>query len=307
MTKAFLIHKFGQREVLLALALVFIASCSQKAPTGKTHCIKSSDGEIISYNVYGKGEVTLVFVHGWSCDSRYWREQVTYFAQGYQVVTIDLAGHGESEQSREVYSQEGFGQDIKAVVEELDAKKVILIGHSMGGGVIAQAAKLLPDRTIGLIGVDTLHNVADDVSKEQIAQIVDGFKKDFKAYMRVFVEQMMVFGIDPELKEWIIDDISSAPQKVAMSALEQYMSWVYEKKTAEIFWEIKAPVRCVNADLWPTNIEVNRRYMQSFDVKIMKDVGHFLMLERPDEFNKLLNRSIKEIISSPQAGLGANR
>jgi pimeloyl-ACP methyl ester carboxylesterase len=63
-----------------------------------------------------------------------------------------------------------------------------------------------------------------------------------------------------------------------------------------IFREVKVPVICINADLWPTNIEANRRYMMSFDVKIMKGAGHFLMLERPEEFNRLLDSSIKEII-----------
>ena len=57
----------------------------------------SSDGVDIHYEVYGKGEPTLVFIHGWSCDRSYWRAQVEYFAKQYQVITIDLAGHGESE------------------------------------------------------------------------------------------------------------------------------------------------------------------------------------------------------------------
>ncbi len=271
-------------------------SCSVKKPCGgQVRCVKSFDGEIISYNVYGKGDITLLFVHGWNCDSRYWREQVPYFAEKYQVVTIDLAGHGHSSQSRKVYSLESSGQDINAVAEELDAKKVILIGHSSGGDIIVEAAKLMPGRVIGLIGVDTLQNVEEAISKEDIAKMSDGFKKDFRGAIKTFVEQMMVKDINPELKKWIIDDMSSAPTTVALSAFEEYAAALENKKTANNFKEIRVPVRCVNADLWPTNIEVNRRYMQSFDVAIMKGVGHFLMLERPDEFNKLLSRSIEEI------------
>jgi pimeloyl-ACP methyl ester carboxylesterase len=109
---------------------------------------------------------------------------------------------------------------------------------------------------------------------------------------------MMGKGIDPELKKWIIDDMSSAPPNIAISALEEYTGTIADKKMISVFKEVKTPVRCINADLWPTKPEVNRKYMQSFDVSIMKGAGHFLMLERPDEFNKLLNRSIKEIISS---------
>ena len=60
----------------------------------------SSDGVDIHYEVHGEGEPTLVFIHGWSCDRSYWQAQVEYFAKQYQVITIDLAGHGESGTNR---------------------------------------------------------------------------------------------------------------------------------------------------------------------------------------------------------------
>lgn len=286
----------GCQIVLLLAVMTFITSCSTKENYGKVYCVESSDGQIISYNVFGDGDVTLVFIHGLGCDSRYWREQIPYFAEKYRMVTVDLAGHGNSQQTRKIYSLEAFGQDVKAVVEKLDADKVILIGHSLGGGVIAEAAKLMPNHVIGLIGVDTLQNVEESVSKEEVTQIAEAFKRDFKAAVKPFVESMMVKDMNPELRQWIIDDISSANPAVMISAFEEFMAKFYNKALANTFKETKVPVKCVNSDLWPTDVEANRRYMSSFDVYIIKGVGHFPMLERPDEFNKLLNRSIKEII-----------
>jgi pimeloyl-ACP methyl ester carboxylesterase len=296
MAKKFLMRGLGYKVILFAAVVALAVPCSAKTPCGKIACVKSSDGELISYNVFGSGNVTLVFVHGWSCDSRYWREQIPHFAKKYQVVTVDLAGHGHSEQTRKVYSLESFGQDVNAVVRQLDAKKVILIGHSMSGSIIAEAAKLMPDRVIGLIGVDTLNNVEDTMSKEDITRTVNGFKKDFKSEVNTFVGQMLTKDIDPELKKWIIDDMSSEPSYVAISAFNEYMEYANNKTMANIFKEIKVPLRCVNSDFWPTNPEINRRYMLSFDVSIMKGTGHFLMLERPGEFNKLLDYNIKEIL-----------
>ena len=296
MAKKLIVRNFGYRVVLFAAIMVFAASCSAMTPFGNVGCVKSYDGELISYSVFGKGDVTLVFVHGWSCDSRYWRCQIPYFAKNYQVVTIDIAGHGHSSQGREIYSLEGFGQDVKAVVEKIDAKKVILIGHSMGDGVIGQAAILMPERVIGLIGVDTLQNVEDSMSKEEFTKFVDGFKRNFKGQVEAFVEPMLPEEVNPELKRWIIDDMSSAPPNVAISTFEQYVIKYDNKGMAKLYSQIKIPVRCVNADLWPTNPEANRKYIASYDVVFMKNAGHFIMLERPDEFNKLLNRSIKEII-----------
>ena len=158
----------GFQVVLFVAVMVFTASCSAMTPYGNVGCAKSSDGQLISYNVFGNGETTLVFVHGWSGDSRYWRYQIPYFSQKYRVVTVDFAGHGNSEQNRKVYSLEAFGQDIKAVVEDVNAKKVILIGHSMSGEIVAEAARLMPDRVIGIIGADSIQNVEDTMPKEEI-------------------------------------------------------------------------------------------------------------------------------------------
>jgi pimeloyl-ACP methyl ester carboxylesterase len=83
---------------------------------------------------------------------------------------------------------------------------------------------------------------------------------------------------------------------VAISAFKEYVIKFENKGIANIFKEVKVPVRCVNADLWPTNPEANRRYMSSFEVTYIKGAGHFVMLERPKEFNKKLSDSIKEII-----------
>jgi pimeloyl-ACP methyl ester carboxylesterase len=270
--------------------------CLAKTPCGKIAFVKSSDGELISYNVFGKSDVTLVFVHGWSCDSRYWREQIPHFAKKYQVVTVDLAGHGHSEQTRKVYSLESFAQDVNAVVCKLDAKKVILIGHSMSGEIVAKASTLMPGRVIGIIGVDTIQNVEDTMPEEQFDTMTTGLKTDFKGTVKNFVESMLGKDMKPELKEWIIDDMSAAPPNVAMSAFKEYVQKFENKGIANLFKEVKVPVRCVNADLWPTNPEVNRKYIASYNVVFMKNAGHFIQLERPAEFNKLLDCSIKEIL-----------
>jgi pimeloyl-ACP methyl ester carboxylesterase len=284
--------------VLSAMAMVFAVSCSTLPQNGQNRYATSADGEQIRYTVYGKGDTALLFVHGWSCDSRYWREQVPYFAEAYRVITMDLAGHGNSGQHRKVYSLDGFAQDVKAVIEAVNPKQVILIGHSFGGEIVASAARLEPEKVIGIIGADTLHNLDETFSKEEGFKLIglDGIKKDFKPAVREFVKQMMGKDVNPELSNWILDDMSSAPPGAATSALEEYVGAIADKKTIPIFREVKVPVICINADLWPTNIEANRQYMMSFDVKIMKGAGHFLMLERPEEFNRLLDSSIKEIL-----------
>ena len=284
------------RNIKTLFGIIFVLSLLSSCCTARNFIVPSSDGQLISYNVFGKGDVTLVFVHGWSCDSRYWRYQIPCFWKKYRVVTVDLAGHGNSEQNRKVYTLEAFAQDIKAVVEDINAKKVILIGHSMSGEIVARASVLMPDRVIGIVGADSIQNVEDTMPKEQFDSMTNAMQTDFKAEVQSFVSSMMGKNICPELEKWIIDDMSCQSSYVAISAFKEYVTKFENKGIANMFREVKVPVRCVNADLWPTSPEVNRKYMPSFEVTYVKNCGHFIMLERPEEFNKNLGRYVKEIV-----------
>ena len=258
----------------------------------------SKDGTPISYEIRGSGRTTLVFVHGWSCDARYWRMQWPVFSNKYRVVTLDLAGHGHSGSGRSRYTMKAFGEDVRAVVEATESEDVILVGHSMGGSVIAEAARLMPKRVKGLIGVDTLGNVEYPMTSEEFEQMAAPMKKEFVSGSREFVKQMILPGTDPTLAEWIFSDMASASPSVAMSAMEEMMSQYMTGEAARIFEEIRVPVISVNADLWPIDYEANRRHMHSYDAIVLKGADHFLMMNRPIEFNWALEQAIRTIMTT---------
>lgn len=256
------------------------------------HVVLSKDGTPISYDVYGTGEPTLVFVHGWCCDARYWRAQVPHFSKRHRVVTLDLAGHGHSGTTRSKYSMLAFGEDVQAVTEAIGANCVILVGHSMGGPVIAEAAQVMPGRIIGLIGIDTLHNIEYPMTREELTKMLAPLEKDFRTGSKEFVEEMISPRMDPQMREWILSDISAASPTVALSALNDMMSQYITGEAAKIFDEIHVPVISVNSDMWPVNYEGNRRHMSSFNTIILKGADHFLMLDRSEEFNRALEKAI---------------
>ena len=286
-------HSISLVSFLIVLFLTFGAI---RALAEWPHVATSKDGTPISYEIYGAGEPTLVFVHGWSCDARYWRAQLPHFAKNHRVVTLDLAGHGHSGTTRSQYTMRAFGEDVRAVTEAIGSRSVILIGHSMGGSVIAEAARLMPNRVIGLIGIDTLENIEYPMTREGLEKIIAPLEKDFRTGSRQFVEEMISPHTDPQLREWILSDISAAPPAVALSAMNDMMSQYITGEAAKIFDEIRIPVVTVNGDLWPVNYEANRRHMFSFDAIILKKADHFLMLDRPEEFNRALEKAIHMII-----------
>jgi pimeloyl-ACP methyl ester carboxylesterase len=163
--------------LLPALALVLLGMAPARA--GESAIVESVDGVPISYQTGGDGAATVVFVHGWSCDRGYWREQFDRFAEYYRVVAIDLAGHGDSGPGRTDWTIENFGRDVVAVMDALDLQDVVLVGHSMGGPVVLEAALMAPDRVVRVIGIDTLQDPdAPGMSEEQIDGMVAGFEED---------------------------------------------------------------------------------------------------------------------------------
>ena len=272
--------------VLMLLSFV-LAGCSDK----DENQVRSFDGVKISYDVQGTGQPVLVFVHGWSCSKEYWKEQVAHFAKKHKVVTIDLAGHGQSGRSRKDYTVESFGKDVASVAKKLNLDQAILIGHSMGGPVIVAAAGQMPDRVICLVGADTFHDIEKGYQSAEVEKIATMFEADFVKEVQGFVCQMFTPTADPELVEWVAGKMSSADPEVGINAFRNLGN--YDLKSAAQKMEI--PICSINADFWPTNLDANNKYAKTFKLKIMPGVGHFVMLEDPEMFNQLLEEIIEEL------------
>jgi non-heme chloroperoxidase len=99
--------------------------------------ITTSDGVEIFYKDWGTGQ-PIVFSHGWPLSADDWDTQMLFFlGQGYRVVAADRRGHGRSTQSSDGHDMDHYAADLRAVVEHLDLKDAIHVGHSTGGGEVA--------------------------------------------------------------------------------------------------------------------------------------------------------------------------
>lgn len=277
------------------LVILIIAVCLVWAQAGlKNKTVVSRDGVPISYSVYGKGEPTLVFVHGWSCDRYTWDKQVDYFKKKYQVVALDLAGHGISGRQRKNYTQAAFGEDIAAVVRAVGAGKVILIGHSMSGVAILEANRNLKGVVVGLIAIDTLENFEGMLTPAQIKEFVAPLKEDFTKGAGSFVEMMFPKNADPKIIAWVRAKWSRAVPEIAINTIENY----FNTPVIPLLSGVDVPLWCLNADLWLSYPEINHKYLKSYNLRLMPGLGHFLMLEAPDEFNRQLEDIINQIKKS---------
>ncbi len=255
---------------------------------------KSTDGISIDFQVHGKGMPALVFVHGWCCNQSYWAPQVDYFSKRYTVVTLDIAGHGESELGRDSWTMEAFGKDVEAVIRVLNLDQTVLIGHSMGGHVIVEAARRLPGRVIGLVAADAFHDVESRVSPEEFDERYSRFYDDFIESTRDLVTTLFGPTANPDLVERVAADMAAAPLEVGLGAAKEAQQG---HDLARALEDVQVPIRCINSDWITTNLEALRRHTSSCDIVYMSKVGHFVMMEDPDVFNRHLSDIVNEFVS----------
>ena len=279
----------------LILTIFYLGFTQAKASTESTPSSVIFEDSTISYQVYGQGELTLVFVHGWSCDSHYWQQQIDRFSQDFKVVTVDLAGHGNSVSNRDDYTIDSFALDVAAVVNNENLQQVILVGHSMGATVTVEAAHLLGDKVIGVISVDALLNVTLRVQPGAIPAIIAPFKADFSSAAEAFVDTMFLESAEPQLVDWIKRDMSSAPEKVAINSFENYLIYYSGDRSIKSFLNFHLPIVSINARQRPTNVDANREAIGDYEVVFIEDSGHFPMLEKPEAFNELLQSAVEQI------------
>jgi pimeloyl-ACP methyl ester carboxylesterase len=258
----------------------------------------SPDGIHVQYHVYGAAtEPALVFIHGWSCDSNYWREQVPAFKRKYTVITLDLAGHGATDANRGDWSMEKFGQDVATAVAAVPNRQLILIGHSMGGPVAIEAARLLPKRVIGIVGVDTFKTIGAPMpSAAQLDAAMKPFEANFIGHTRDMVAaHFFAPGANAQLVQKIAYDMSLSPPKVAIPSLRAVMGYDYSAPLKDV----DVPIVAINSDLGePVNELRIRKVLPRFHAVVLKGDGHFLMMEDPTRFNPALEAEVQAMIAA---------
>jgi pimeloyl-ACP methyl ester carboxylesterase len=284
-------HSLTRCLLIASLLMGVAAQADERLMQGVT---SAKDGVQIYYEFGGSDSPALVFIHGWNCDRSYWSAQLPVFATTHQVVAIDLAGHGESGINREDWSMANFGADVAAVADALQLEDIILVGHSMGGPVALEAARLLKGRVKMIIGADTLSDVSLRYPDEQLAAMLAAMEADFPGAVEGLVRSSFFLPTsDPALIDQIASDMSAAPPAAGIGAFEGFARW-YNEHVEQTVAGIDVPIHLINSDYRPTNTLAGQALTASFEATLMSGVGHFVMQEDPTQFNtimaELLNR-----------------
>jgi pimeloyl-ACP methyl ester carboxylesterase len=285
------------RSLLIVLLVVgpltsaYAQSATTIASITTTATIGSADGVPIAYTSTGTGTPAIVLIHGGFADQSFWKEQIEPLSERFQVVTLDLAGHGASGERHREWTMDMYGEDIRSVVRALDLESVVLVGNSLGGPVALAAAKKLPAIVRGIIAVDTFQDVQTEWKEEARQAYIQALESDFPATCEAMVKQLLLEGTDPDLYAWVEDRMCGFDPEVAPRVAEGLLDY----DLAAEFAEAEVPIRAILGQTIPLNLEGNRELRPDFDAIVMEGCGHYPMLERPEEFNQHLVAYIEEL------------
>lgn len=206
------------------------------------------------------------------------------FSPRQQCIAIDLAGHGESGREREMWGVAGLGADVARVIDHLELEGAVLVGHSMGGPVALAAAAATPERVALVVAVDTLHDVSFRVPEHNLQQAIAAYSRDFEGTLQTFASQMFRESASESVRVQVIDDMLASTPGVAISLLQDFLH--YDMSAA--LGAATIPVVGINSDQRPTNVEANRQVDEDYEVIIVDELGHYVMLESPTRFDAAL-------------------
>jgi pimeloyl-ACP methyl ester carboxylesterase len=277
------------------IILLFTTSASAAEPPKPTNSLANANSHFVKYGTNkvhyiteGKGSHAIVLIHCWSGNLTFWREQVPALADKARLILIDLPGHGQSDKPHTAYSMDFFAGAVLAVMRDAHVDKATLIGHSMGSPVICRVYKQAPEKVAALVAVDgTLRR--PKMTLEQSEQFIARFRApDIREQVRQFMGTMFPIPGTEAIRDRVVSELLETPQYVMLGAMEGMFS------PDQPDWDphhADVPILVINAPnpMWNDDYkEFVHGLSPKTDYRSIDGVGHWLMLEKPAEFNTAL-------------------
>ena len=245
----------------------------------------------------GLGTPPIFFVHGFACSHEDWKPQLDSFSKTNEVVACDLRGHGQTPGRPRECSIEHYGGDVAALVNNLELKNVVLVGHSMGCRVVLEAARLVPKRVSRLVLIDGSRNATGDPDAAEQSARATVEKLGYTAFAETLFRQMFfkpsrqadaivaravkgsaAFGPElwPRVTRWDAGsmDVAFAALRVPVLAIQS------TTRNAQLQ---RAPLQPGDTSPWLDYVK-----SKGAKVEIIPDTGHFTQLEAPEQVNRLI-------------------
>lgn len=279
--------------IILFFLIALQAGAQEPAEASMVGKTVSADKVEIVYTAQGSGKTAVIFIHGGFADRTFWSNQMKPFAKKYRVIALDLAGHGESGKNRTKWNLFTFAEDVRAVMEKEKIQRAVLVGNSLGGPVALETARLVPNKVVGIVAVDTFQSLNVQAPADYFKKQAEAFRSDFAGTMRQMVRTLVHANADPKLYAYVEKKMLNHSPELAAAMMESFAT--SNMNMTETAKKLSHPIRCINGDLYPTLIEQNRAIHPDFNAVILPHTSHYPMLERPELFNRHLEEILRKI------------
>jgi 3-oxoadipate enol-lactonase len=265
------------------------------------------------YEVRGSDDPPVVLVHGAMCSHVDWKYQLGDLARRFTVLAPDLRAHGSSRSAVTSCTIQRFASDIHSVLDSVVARRAILVGHSLGARVVIEAAAQRPDRVAGLVLVDCsrMFGPAPIAATEHASQLTNRQLRELKG--RTIEDAIGPFA-DVATRAHVTSTMRPASIGLTRALLAAWQDWDVNRYDGALeSVSVGLPVlaiqsthvergarrRCLTAGTLTTPyLEYLTQHVPSVTTVTLAEVGHFSMLEVPDEVSRLIRTFASSVVPS---------
>lgn len=242
-------------------------------------------------DVRGSGDLPVVLIPSLAGSTRQWEPQLAHLAANWRVIAIDLRGHGRSDAPlSSSFEPRDYAEDIKAVLDALNIREAVIVGHSMGSAVALAFASDHPSRVRGLVLVDPV----DDPLKRPPDPGFETFLKDLEGVsyqMRIedYWKEILV-NAGPGVASLVLADLRATPQQTVVQSMRALAGF----DSSRALTAFKGPVMSVTTPLndFPSSLHRVHPWLPHHR---LTNVSHWLQLDRPVEFNRILDGFLEKL------------
>ncbi len=249
----------------------------------------------LHYDAVGQGQPVL-FIHGLGSSGRDWEYQVDYFCRKYQVITLDVRGHGQSDKPPGPYSISLFTSDTAQFIETADIAPVHVIGISMGGMIAFQLAVDRPELVKSMVIVNSSPELIPRTVKERLL-VSQRFAIVRLLGMRkmgeVLSKRLFIKPHQEELRQQLIERWAENDPQSYRAAMRAVVGW----SIVDRLGTINCPTLVVAADEDYTTVASKAEYAAKIvnaRLETIKDSRHATAVEHPEQFNKIVAAFLEE-------------